>query len=138
MLEILQTKVYRGPNVWARMPVILLRVDLGELEDRPTDTIDGFVDRLIAAVPSLDSHGCSLGRPGGFIERMRGGTWLGHVLEHVAIELQNLAGAMVTRGKTRGTKERGVYNVVYEYRQEDVGREAGKIAQRLINHLVYG
>jgi cyanophycin synthetase len=138
MLEILQTKVYRGPNTWARMPVILLRVDLGELEDRPTDRIEGFVDQLIAAIPSLHDHGCSLGRPGGLIERMREGTWLGHVLEHVALELQNLAGALVTRGKTRSTKQRGVYNVVYEYRQEDVGLEAGKIAQRLINHLVYG
>ncbi|MEA2593776.1 MAG: cyanophycin synthetase [Thermomicrobiales bacterium] len=138
MLEIRQTKVFRGPNVWARMPVIFLAADIGELEDRPTDKIDGFVDRLVAAIPSLHDHGCSLGHPGGFIERMREGTWMGHVLEHVALELQNLAGAQVTRGKTRGTKERGVYNVVYEYRQEDVGLEAGKIGHRLLNHLIYG
>ncbi|MDP9471745.1 MAG: Mur ligase family protein, partial [Chloroflexota bacterium] len=137
MLEIRQTKVYRGPSVWARMPVILLVVDLGELEDRPTNKIDGFVDRLVAAIPSLQEHGCSLGHPGGFIERLRDGTWMGHVLEHIAIELQNLAGAQVGRGKTRSTKDRGVYHVVYEYRQEDVGLEAAAIAHRLLNHLIY-
>src|SRR5215207_2826063 len=138
MLKIRQTKVYRGPNVWARMPVILLTVELGKLEERPTNRIDGFTDSLIGLIPSLHDHGCSLGHPGGFIERMREGTWMGHVLEHVALELQNLAGAQVARGKTRATKEPGVYTVVFEYRQEDVGLEAGRIAHRLLNHLIYG
>jgi len=138
MIEIRSTTVYRGPNIWARMPVILMVVNIGELEDRPTNKIPGFYERLTELLPSLYDHGCSLGRPGGFLQRMREGTWMGHVLEHVALELQNLAGAEVTRGKTRSAQERGVYNVVYEYKQEDVGLAAGKLGVRLLNHLVYG
>ena len=137
MLEIRKTNVYRGPNIWARMPAILLEVDIGELEDRPTNKIPGFYEKLTEVLPSLYDHACSVGRPGGFLQRMREGTWMGHVLEHVALELQNLAGAEVTRGKTRGTGERGVYNVVYQYEQEDVGLAAGRLAARLLNHLVY-
>src|SRR5215218_3039155 len=138
MMEIRQTTVYRGPSVWARMPVIRMVVDLGELEERPTSDIPGFVDRLLELLPTLGEHGCSRGVPGGFIERMREGTWMGHVLEHVALEVQNLAGADVVRGKTRSTEEQGVYNVVFEYRQEDVGRAAGMLAFRTLNHLIYG
>ena len=138
MLEIRQTTVYRGPNVWARMPAIHLVLDIGELEDRPTNKIPGFYERLTELLPSLYDHACSVGRPGGFLQRMREGTWMGHVVEHVALELQNLTGAEVVRGKTRGTGERGVYNVVYQYQQEDVGLAAGRLAVRLINHLVFG
>src|SRR5215207_3142507 len=137
MLEVRKTVVYRGPNVWARMPVILFNVDIGDLEDRPTNKIPGFYERLTELLPSLYDHGCSLGRPGGFLQRMREGTWMGHVLEHVALELQNLAGAEVARGKTRGTGERGVYNVVFQYQQEDVGLAAGRLALRLLNNLIY-
>ncbi len=138
MLTIRQTRVLRGPNVWARVPVIHLKVDLGDLEDQPTNMIPDFTERLVALLPSLDDHVCSLGRRGGFIERMRQGTWMGHVLEHVALEMQRLAGGTVTRGKTRSTDERGVYNVIYAYHQEDVGIAAGQLAARLLNHLVYG
>jgi cyanophycin synthetase len=138
MIEVRGTTVYRGPNIWARMPVVLVVVDIGELEDRPTNKIPGFYEQLTELIPSLYDHGCSLGRPGGFLQRMREGTWMGHVLEHVALELQNLTGAEVTRGKTRGTNERGVYNVVYAYEQEDVGLAAGKLGVRLLNHLIYG
>src|SRR3954451_9076147 len=138
MMEIRQTTVYRGPNVWARMPVIRMVVDLGELEERPTSDIPGFADRLLELLPTLEEHGCSRGVPGGFVERMHEGTWMGHVLEHVALEIQNLAGADVTRGKTRSTEEQGVYNVIFEYRQEDVGRAAGMLALRTLNHLIYG
>jgi cyanophycin synthetase len=137
MIDIRKTTTYRGPNVWARMPVILFVVDIGELEDRPTNKIPGFYERLTELIPSLYDHGCSVGRPGGFLQRMREGTWMGHVLEHVALELQNLAGAEVTRGKTRGTSERGVYNVVFEHQQEDVGLAAGKLGARLLNHLIF-
>jgi cyanophycin synthetase len=119
------------------MPVILLTVDIGELEERPTNQIEGFTDRLLEAIPTLHEHECSLGRPGGFVERLRDGTWMGHVLEHVALELQGFTGAPVARGKTRGANERGVYNVVYAYRQEQVGVEAGKLACRFLNHLIY-
>ncbi len=138
MLSIRHTRILRGPNVWARVPVIHLVVDLGDLEDRPTNTIPDFTERLVALLPSLDDHVCSVGRRGGFIERLRQGTWMGHVLEHVALEFQRLAGGSVTRGKTRQTDERGVYNVIYAYHQEDVGIAAGQLAARLLNHLVYG
>jgi cyanophycin synthetase len=138
VLTVRQTKVYRGPNIWARMPVVHLVVDIGELEDRPSNKIPGFYERLTELLPSLYDHACSVGRPGGFLQRLREGTWMGHVLEHVALELQNLAGGEVTRGKTRSTEERGVYNVVYQYQQEDVGLAAGELAVRLLNHLIYG
>jgi len=137
VLEIRETTVYRGPNVWARMPAIRLLLDIGELESRPTNKIPEFYERLTELLPSLYNHSCSVGKPGGFLQRMREGTWMGHVVEHIALELQNLAGAEVVRGKTRGTAERGVYNVVYQYQQEDVGLAAGKLAVRLCNHLVY-
>ena len=137
MIEVRKTTVYRGPSVWARMPVIQMIVDIGELEDRPTNKIPGFYERLTEYMPSLYDHGCSLGRPGGFLQRMREGTWMGHVLEHVALEFQNLSGAEVARGKTRSTGERGVYSVVFEHTQEDVGLASGRLAVRLLNHLVY-
>ncbi len=137
MIEVRQTHALRGPNVWARMPVIHQIVDLGELEDRPSNKVPGFYDKLVAVIPTLYEHGCSIGRPGGFLKRLQDGTWMGHVLEHVAIELQNLAGGEVRRGLTRATGERGVYNVVFQYEQEDVGRAAGELALRLLNHLIY-
>ncbi|HEV2527782.1 MAG TPA: cyanophycin synthetase [Thermomicrobiales bacterium] len=138
MIEVRSTNALRGPNVWARMPVIHQVIDIGELEDRPSNKVPGLYDSLTALIPSLYDHGCSLGRPGGFLHRLREGTWMGHVLEHVAIELQNLAGGEVRRGLTRATGERGVYNVVFAYEQEDVGRAAGELALRLLNHLIYG
>jgi cyanophycin synthetase len=138
MIEIRGTKIYRGPNIWARTPVIHVSLDIGELADRPTNAIPGFYERLTELIPSLYDHECSLGHPGGFLERLRDGTLAGHVVEHVALELQNLAGVEVTRGKTRGTAEPGVYDVVYAYTQEDVGLAAGKLAVRLVNHLIHG
>jgi cyanophycin synthetase len=136
-IEIRSTTVFRGPNIWARMPAILMELDIGELEERPTNKIPGFYEHLTELLPGLYEHACSIGKPGGFLQRMREGTWMGHVVEHVALELQNLAGAEVTRGKTRGAGERGVYNVVYAYEQEDVGIAAGKLAVRLVNHIIY-
>jgi cyanophycin synthetase len=136
-IEMRSTTVFRGPNIWARMPAILMELDIGELEERPTNKIPGFYEHLTELLPGLYEHACSIGKPGGFLQRMREGTWMGHVVEHVALELQNLAGAEVTRGKTRGAGERGVYNVVYAYQQEDVGLAAGKLAVRLINHIIY-
>lgn len=137
MLEIRKKTIYRGPNVWARMPVIHYVLDIGDLEDRPSNKIPGFYEDLIELIPSLYNHGCSIGKPGGFLKRLREGTWMGHVLEHIALEVQNLAGAEVARGKTRSTGERGVYNVTFQYDQEDVGLAAGELALRLLNHLIY-
>lgn len=138
MIEVRTTHALRGPNVWARVPVIHQVIDIGELEDRPSNKVPGLYDRLTELIPSLHDHGCSIGRPGGFLKRLREGTWMGHVLEHVAIEMQNLAGGEVRRGLTRATGERGVYNVIFQYEQEDVGRAAGELARRLLNHIIYG
>jgi cyanophycin synthetase len=111
-------------------------VDLGSLEEFPSNKIFGFVDGLVGLLPTLEDHACSLGRRGGFISRLREGTWAGHVAEHVALELQNLSGTDVRHGKTRSSGPYGQYNVIYEYREEQVGIEAGKTAVRLVNHLV--
>ncbi len=135
-LRILETRVLRGPNYWAREPVVRLLVDLGVLERFPTSKLPGFTDALVALLPTLEEHACSLGRRGGFITRLRDGTWAGHVAEHVALELQNLAGTDVRHGKTRAAGPVGQYNCIYEYREEQVGLEAGRMAVRLVNHLV--
>ena len=135
-LRILETRVLRGPNYWAREPVVRLLVDLGVLEQYPTNKLPGFTDALVALLPTLEDHACSLGRRGGFITRLRDGTWAGHVAEHVALEFQNLAGTDVRHGKTRAAGPIGQYNCIYEYREEQVGLEAGRMAVRLVNHLV--
>ena len=138
-MKILETSVYRGPNVYALFPMIRHRVDIGALEAWPTGRLgEDFIGRLLEALPGLHDHGCSYGEPGGFVRRMREdeGTWMGHVWEHAAIEMQNVAGAQVTFGKTRGDGETGVYNMVYEYEQEEVGLEAGRLALELLHHLL--
>ncbi|WP_299637520.1 cyanophycin synthetase [uncultured Ruegeria sp.] len=138
-MKIISTNVFVGPNVWASFPVIRHAIDLGILEEWPSAKIGSeFIDALIEALPGLAEHGCSYREPGGFIRRLREdeGTWLGHVLEHCAIEVQNVAGSDVTFGRTRGTGEPGQYNMVYEYRQRDVGLDAGKLAMRLLMHLL--
>jgi cyanophycin synthetase len=135
-LRILETRVLRGPNVWSRTPVIRLLVDLGSLEEWPSNTIPGFNAALTELLPGLAEHACSLGRRGGFLTRLEEGTWLGHVAEHVAIELQDLAGTEVHIGKTRGAGQAGRYNVIYEFREEQVGLAAGQLAVELVNHLV--
>ena len=138
-MEILQRSVYVGPSHYAHFPVIRLELDLGALESWPTSTLGaGFIARLLDALPGLKEHGCSYGEPGGFVRRMTEdrGTWLGHVLEHVAIELQNVAGVKVTFGKTRETTRPGVYDVVFEYEQDDVGIEAADVALDLLHSLL--
>lgn len=138
-MDIRQRSVYQGPNLYAHFPVIRLVLDLGELEAWPTRRLgDEFVSPLLGRLPGLGEHGCSYGTPGGFIRRLREdeGTWLGHVLEHVAIELQNMAGERVTFGKTRSTGTPGEYDVVYQYEQAEVGLEAGKLALALLHALL--
>src|SRR3954470_5848213 len=130
VMKVLETRVYRGPNLYALWPVIRLRLDLSELEWFPTIKLPGFADRLVERIPSLSEHTCSFGEPGGFVRRMKEdeGTWLGHVLEHVAIELQCLAGTPVTFGKTRGEGlPYGHYHVVYSFVEEVVGVAAGRL-----------
>ena len=135
-LAIVESQVFRGPNYWSYEPCIRLLVDLGSLEAWPSNTIPGFVDGLLALLPGVGEHSCSLGKRGGFRERLTDGTWVGHVAEHVAIELQRESGAQVYRGKTRSAGEPGRYHVIYGYWEERVGVEAGKLAVRLVNHLV--
>ena len=135
-LRILETHVYRGPNYWSYRPAIRLLVDLGTLEEWPSNKIEGFNEALTDLLPGLEAHHCSLGRAGGFLERLRQGTWLGHVAEHVALQLQREAGTEVGRGKTRSAGRYGIYHVVYSYADETVGVAAGRLAVRLVNHLV--
>jgi len=135
-LKILESQVLRGPNYWSYEPAIRLLVDLGSLEHWPSNTLPNFTDVLVGLLPGLHDHGCSLHRPGGFIERLRDGTWMGHVAEHVALELQREAGGSTTRGKTRRAGTPGQYNVVYGYSEEQVGLAGGRLAVRLLNHLV--
>jgi cyanophycin synthetase len=138
-MQILDRSVYVGPSLYAHFPVIRLELDLGALEAWPTGKLGSqYVDGLAAALPGLAEHGCSYREPGGFLRRMRedDGTWLGHVLEHVAIELQNVAGEEVTFGKTRSAGKPGVYTVVYEYAQRDEGVAAGDLGLRLLCSLL--
>ena len=138
-MRILERSIYVGPSLYAHFPVIRLELDLGALEEWPTTRLGtAFTDGLLAALPGLHEHGCSYGEAGGFTRRMTEGegTWLGHVLEHVAIELQNVAGIRVTFGKTRGTDRPGVYGVVFEYEHKDEGLEAAELAIRLIDSLL--
>ena len=121
-IKFLETRYLRGPNIWTYRPVIEAIVDIGELEDFPSNTIPGFVDRLKAFLPSLIEHRCSYGERGGFVRRLEEGTWPGHILEHVTLELQNLAGMPGGFGKARETPVRGVYKVVVRAWHEDVTR----------------
>jgi cyanophycin synthetase len=135
-LAIVETRVYRGPNVWSYGPAVHLVVDLGSLEEYPTDLLPGFTDRLLAWLPGVGEHSCSRGRKGGFAERLREGTWMGHVAEHIALQLQNEVGHDTRRGKTRSTGVPGQYNVIYGYQDESVALAAGRLAVRMVNHLV--
>lgn len=138
-MKIVSTNVFVGPNVWAGFPVIRYVVDLGVLEDWPSAKIgEDWINALVEALPGLHEHGCSYREPGGFIRRLREGegTWLGHIAEHVALEIQGVAGSEVTFGRTRSTGVPGQYNLVYQYHQRDVGLEAGQLAIRLLMHLL--
>ncbi len=138
-MKILSTNVYVGPNIWASFPLIKHVLDLGVLEEWPSVKLGaGFVDALVEALPGLEEHGCSYREPGGFLRRLREdeGTWMGHIMEHCALEIQCVAGSDVTFGRTRSTGEPGQYNMVYAYRQREVGLEAGELALKLLLHLV--
>lgn len=138
-MKILSRNVYVGPNVYANFPVICFQIDIGELEKWPSVKLGtDFIEGLVKAIPTLQAHGCSYGEEGGFLRRLREdeGTWIGHIWEHVALELQNLAGSEVTFGRTRSLEDRGCYYVVYQYHQSDVGLEAGALGMRLLEHLM--
>jgi len=139
-MKIESTNVFVGPNMFARFPVIRHILDLGELEHWPTVRLgEKFLEPLLEVLPGLHDHGCSYREPGGFVRRLREdeGTWMGHVMEHVALELQNVAGSDVTFGRTRSIDDRpGFYNMVFQYKDATVGREAGKLALDLLHSLL--
>lgn len=136
-MRVTERAVYRGPHLYSQRPTVRIQLDLGELERWPTDRLPGFAAALVERLPGLAAHGCSLKHAGGLLERMRDGTWLGHVIEHVALEIQTMAGARTTRGKTRSVKGRpGVYNVMYVYEDEAAGLLAGRLAVELVVSLL--
>jgi cyanophycin synthetase len=142
-MKILDIKAMNGPNYWSptRHKLIVMLLDLEEMEQRPTDKIPGFLDRISAMMPTLYSHRCSEGVSGGFYSRIKEGTWMGHVIEHIALELQTLAGMDTGYGRTRETKDPGVYHVVFSYQEAKAGiytaKAAVKIAQALADNIEY-
>lgn len=142
-MKILDIKIMRGPNYWSvrRHKLIQMRLDLEEMENHPTNTINGFKERLEKMFPSMYSHRCSVGSPGGFFSRVEEGTWMGHVIEHIALELQTLAGMECGFGRTRSTGKHGIYNVVFSYMEEKAGvytaKASVRIAEALINNTPY-
>ncbi|MEM6720236.1 MAG: cyanophycin synthetase [Bacteroidota bacterium] len=139
-MEIRSINAMRGPNYWSirRHKLIVMVLDLQEMEEYPTNKVEGFGDRLKAMFPSMYSHRCSKGCDGGFFMRVDEGTWMGHVIEHIALEIQTLAGMDTGFGRTRGYGEYGVYNVVFSYMEEKVGRYAAKSAVRICEALISG
>jgi cyanophycin synthetase len=139
-MKIEKIQVLRGPNIWSisRKNLIQMRLNLEELEHSPTNTIDGFYERLKELLPSMYSHRCSPGVPGGFFQRVEQGTWMGHVIEHIALEIQTLAGMNTGYGRTRETKTPGTYNVVFNYLEENVGVFAATAAVKIAEALIAG
>ncbi|MCF8210172.1 MAG: cyanophycin synthetase [Rhodoferax sp.] len=131
-IDILRVTHLRGPNIWTYRPVIEAWVDIGALEDHPSNTLPGFYARLTSFLPSLIEHHCSPGVRGGFLQRVRDGTYAAHILEHVTLELQNLAGMRTGFGKARQTSRRGVYKIAFRTRQEQVGRDALAAAREVV------
>ena len=123
-LQLQRITYLRGPNIWTYRPVMEVWLDLGALEQTPSNALPGFTDRLLALLPALEEHHCGVGERGGFIQRLREGTWAGHILEHCVIELLNLAGMPTGFGQTRSTSQPGVYRMVFRARNEQVGRAA--------------
>ena len=139
-MKIREINAMRGPNYWSirRHKLIVMVLDLEEMEQRPTDKIPGFLERLQAMFPSMYEHRCSEGSPGGFFSRVKEGTWMGHVIEHIALEIQTLAGMDVGFGRTRGYGEEGVYHVVFANVEESAGRFAAKAAVQIAEALIEG
>ncbi|MBA5630516.1 cyanophycin synthetase [Moheibacter lacus] len=139
-MKILKIQALRGPNIWSirRKKLIQMRLDLEDLEQKPTNKIDGFRERLESMIPSLVEHRCSEGVRGGFFMRVDEGTWMGHVIEHIALEIQTLAGMDTGFGRTRVTKEPGVYNVVFSYLEENVGVFAAESSVRIAQAIIDG
>ena len=139
-MKIREINAMRGPNYWSirRHKLIVMVLDLEEMEALPSNKIEGFSERLKTMFPSMYSHRCSEGCEGGFFMRVDEGTWMGHIIEHIALEIQTLAGMDTGFGRTRGYGEEGVYNVVFSYMEESVGRYAAKVAVKICEALIAG
>ena len=139
-MKILDTRALRGPNFWSnwRHHLIVMRVDLEEMEHYPSNTIHGFAERMEKLIPSLYEHRCSRGYEGGFLERIREGTWMGHIMEHVALEIQILAGMQTGFGRCRWDGEEGIYNVIFSYEEERAGFYAAEAAFRIVETMIAG
>ncbi len=135
-IKLLRINYLRGPNIWTYRPVLEVWLDLGELEDLPSNLLPGFNDRLTALLPALVEHHCGVGERGGFILRLQEGTWAGHILEHIVIELLNLAGMPTGFGQTRSTSQRGIYRMVFRARDEQVARVALQQGHALIMSVI--
>jgi len=131
-IKFLRVTYLRGPNIWTYRPVLEAWLDIGELEDYPSNLLPGFTERLTAWLPGLVEHHCGVGYRGGFNERLLEGTWAGHILEHIVLEVQNLAGMKTGFGKTRSTGDHAIYKMAFRTRDETVGRAALDIAHRLM------
>ena len=131
-ITLLRINYLRGPNIWTYRPVLEVWLDLGDLEDFPSNKLPGLTERLVEWLPALEEHHCGVGERGGFIQRLREGTWAGHILEHIVIELLNLAGMPTGFGQTRETSRRGVYRMVFRARDEAVARAALTEAHALL------
>ncbi|MES2139853.1 MAG: cyanophycin synthetase [Bacteroidota bacterium] len=139
-MKIIEIKVMRGPNYWSirRSKLIVMKLDLEDLENFPTNKIDGFCERIEKMIPSMIEHRCSEGCRGGFFSRVKEGTWMGHVIEHITLEIQSLAGMECGFGRTRSTGNPGVYNVVFSYMEEKVGVYAAKASVKIAEALIKG
>lgn len=139
-MTIEKIEVIYGPSVWSdtRQKLIHMRLNLQELEQRPTNTIEGFFEQLQSLLPTLYNHRCSPGVPGGFFERVKEGTWMGHVVEHIALEIQTLAGFDTGFGRTRETEVPGTYNVVFSFINEAAGVYAASAAVKIAEALIEG
>ena len=137
-MKVVEIKVLRGPNYWSnfRKKLIVMKLDLEEMEELPTNLVDGFSERIEKMFPSMQGHRCSKEYEGGFFERVKEGTWMGHVIEHIALEIQTLAGMNCGYGRTRGTGSHGVYNVVFSYAEERVGKFAALASLRIAEALI--
>ncbi|RYF70022.1 MAG: cyanophycin synthetase, partial [Comamonadaceae bacterium] len=131
-IRLMRSRYLRGPNLWTYRPVLEVWLDLGALEDYPSNRVPGFPERLTQLLPALVEHHCGVGERGGFIQRLEEGTWAGHVLEHVVIELLNLSGMPTGFGQTRGTSQHGQYRMVFRARDEQVARTALAEGHRLL------
>jgi cyanophycin synthetase len=137
-MRVSEIQTLAGPNICSHRPVLAMKIYLDELTDKESRDLRGFNERLLALLPGLSDHHCALGRPGGFIERLNEGTYFGHVIEHIALELTSLAGVPVTHGKTRQMGEPGCYRIFIEYQAEQGTKFLLRAAVEMIDYLLRG